>query len=198
MAGNFFRGTSTDQVKCSNQDLKLIKKLEKEGQFPPHFKQSVDMKKVSMDVMKPWISKRIMELLGDEDDIVVEFCIGHLTDSAESGTAIDPKKLQVEMSGFLETKAQAFCSELWKYLLSAQQSPVGVPKEFVDLKKAELKEKKDEADRIQEELKRRRQDLEAMQKQASKADSRRSDRSRSRGGRRSPERQSRSRRKFDD
>ena len=27
---------------------------------------------VSMDVMKPWIAKRITELLGFEDDIVVE------------------------------------------------------------------------------------------------------------------------------
>lgn len=28
-----------------------------------------------MDVMKPWIAKRITELLGFEDDIVVE-CLG--------------------------------------------------------------------------------------------------------------------------
>ena len=28
--------------------------------------------KVSMDVMKPWIAKRITEMLGFEDDIVVE------------------------------------------------------------------------------------------------------------------------------
>ena len=29
---------------------------------------------VSMDVMKPWIAKRITEMLGFEDDIVVESC----------------------------------------------------------------------------------------------------------------------------
>mmetsp|Transcript_54523 Transcript_54523/g.127430 ORF Transcript_54523/g.127430 Transcript_54523/m.127430 type:complete len:190 (+) Transcript_54523:56-625(+) len=184
MAGNFFRGTSVDQVSCANPDTKLLKKLEKEGGFPKHFKEKVDMKKVSMDVMKPWISKRIMELLGNEDDIVVDYCIGHLSEAAETGVPVNPKKLQVDLTGFLETKAQAFCSELWQYLLSAQQSPVGVPKEFVEQKKAELKEKKDEAERIQQELKRRREDLEAQQRQA---ETRRRERSRSRG-RQSPER----------
>eukprot|EP00971_Amphidinium_carterae_P333099 6467621-Amphidinium_carterae.1 len=46
MAGNFFRGTSVDQVSCANPDTKLLKKLEKEGGFPKHFKEKVDMKKV--------------------------------------------------------------------------------------------------------------------------------------------------------
>lgn len=33
----------------------------------------VDMTKVSMDYMRPWIAKKIVELLGFEDDIVIEF-----------------------------------------------------------------------------------------------------------------------------
>ena len=33
----------------------------------------VDMSKVSLDTIKPWITQRVTQLLGVEDDIVVEF-----------------------------------------------------------------------------------------------------------------------------
>merc|ERR1719203_67438 len=99
MAGNFFRGTSTDQVKCVDADQKLVKKLEKDGRFPKHFSQKVNMNKVSMDVMKPWITQRITELLGFEDDIVIEFCITQLEEPPEKG--LDPKMLQVNLTGFM-------------------------------------------------------------------------------------------------
>mmetsp|Transcript_90206 Transcript_90206/g.160670 ORF Transcript_90206/g.160670 Transcript_90206/m.160670 type:complete len:238 (-) Transcript_90206:79-792(-) len=160
----FFRGTNTDQVKHVNAEQKLIKQLTKDKKFPEHYSKKVDMSKVSMDVMKPWITKRITELLGFEDDIVVDFCVAQLHEPGEKG--MDPKLLQVNMTGFMERKAAPFCSELWTHLLSAQDSPVGVPREFIDQKKEELKQKKEEAERVQEELKRRRQDLE----DAAKAD----------------------------
>lgn len=38
----------------------------------------VDMAKVNMDVMRPWISERVYELLGFEDDVVPEFICGLL------------------------------------------------------------------------------------------------------------------------
>eukprot|EP00933_Yihiella_yeosuensis_P021580 TRINITY_DN17051_c0_g2_i1.p1 TRINITY_DN17051_c0_g2~~TRINITY_DN17051_c0_g2_i1.p1 ORF type:complete len:256 (-),score=63.74 TRINITY_DN17051_c0_g2_i1:91-858(-) len=154
----FFRGTSTDQVKHVNAEQKLIKTLSKNKQFPEHFSQKVEMSKVSMDVMKPWIAKRITELMGFEDDIVVDFCVAQLEENHEKG--LDPKMLQVNMTGFMERKAAPFCSELWKHLLSAMESPVGVPREFIDQKKDELKQKREEAERVQDELKRRRQELE--------------------------------------
>mmetsp|Transcript_77851 Transcript_77851/g.241287 ORF Transcript_77851/g.241287 Transcript_77851/m.241287 type:complete len:197 (-) Transcript_77851:52-642(-) len=157
MAG-FFRGTSTDQVKCVNAEQKLIKELDKKARFPAHFSQKVNMSKVSMDVMKPWIAQRITELMGFEDDIVVDYCTTQLSEVPEKG--LDPKMLQVNMTGFMERKAAPFCSELWKHLLSAQESPVGVPREFIDKKKEDLQQKREEAERVQEELKRRRQELE--------------------------------------
>ena len=36
------------------------------------------MKKVNLDVIKPWISKRITEMLGFEDDVVIDFCFNML------------------------------------------------------------------------------------------------------------------------
>ena len=36
------------------------------------------MTKVKIDVIKPWITKRITEILGFEDDVVIEFCFNLL------------------------------------------------------------------------------------------------------------------------
>merc|ERR1719188_2183434 len=145
--------------------MKLMKKLEKEGRFPAHFSRKVDISKVSMEVLRPWITRRVTELLGFEDDIVVEFCITHLEEKSEKG--LDPKVLQVNLTGFMERKAAPFCSELWTHLLSAQESPVGVPRDFIDQKKEELRQKREEAERVQEELRRRRRDLEEATRGAS-------------------------------
>lgn len=184
-----------DQVKCQNKENKIIKELEKKGKFPDHYKEKVSMKKVSMDVMKPWIARRITELMGFEDEIVVEYCISQLENPPETG--LDPKMLQISMTGFMERKAGAFCSELWKNLLSAQASPVGVPQEFLERKKQELEKKRHEADRVKEELARRRAELEAANEGA--APPRRHSRSRSpqgdRGGSSSPK--PRRRRRFE-
>merc|ERR1719422_1680525 len=111
-----------------------------------------------MDVMRPWIAQRITELLGFEDDIVVEYCVTHLVEKHEKG--LDPKLLQVNMTGFMERKAAPFCSELWQHLLSAQASPVGVPQEFIEQKKQDLQQKRDQAEKVQAELKRRKKELE--------------------------------------
>jgi len=156
----FYRGTSTDQVThFKDTDKKLVEQMEKKKQFPAHFSESVDMKKVSLDVIKPWIRKRICELMGLEDDIVIEYCIQQLSEELPPGKKLDPKTLQLNLTPFMERKAKLFCNELWTHLLSAQQSPVGVPQSFIDLKKQELQEKKDKAEALQQELDRRRAEM---------------------------------------
>ena len=42
------------------------------------------MSKVKLDVIKPWIAKRIIELLGIEDDIVIEFVFSQLEEKVDS------------------------------------------------------------------------------------------------------------------
>lgn len=51
----------------------------------------------------------------------------------------DPKDIQITLTGFLEEKTAKFMHELWTLLLSAQESPSGVPKEIIDAKKESLK-----------------------------------------------------------
>ncbi|KAL9933542.1 hypothetical protein V8E36_007718 [Tilletia maclaganii] len=104
--------------------------------FPDSFKQSVDLRKVQMQVIRPWITARVTELLGIEDDVVAEYATSLLEDPTVPSP--DPRKLQVALMGFLDQHAAVFVEELWKLLLSAQQSIGGIPQEFVERKKKEL------------------------------------------------------------
>lgn len=38
------------------------------------------MRKVELSVIKPWIAKKIVELLGFEDDVLIEYVSGILED----------------------------------------------------------------------------------------------------------------------
>ena len=41
--------------------------------FPKEYEQKVDFKKVNIEAMKPWIAKRVTELLGIEDEVLVGY-----------------------------------------------------------------------------------------------------------------------------
>ena len=40
------------------------------------------MRKVNLPVIKPWIAKKVIELLGSDDEVVVEYAMGLLEDPA--------------------------------------------------------------------------------------------------------------------
>ena len=40
------------------------------------------MRKVNLPVIKPWIVKKVIELLGFDDEVVVEYAMGLLEDPA--------------------------------------------------------------------------------------------------------------------
>jgi serine/arginine repetitive matrix protein 1 len=76
----FFKGTSTDQDRrFADKELKLLRTMK----FPPEFDQKVDMRKVNLQVMKPWIAKKVVELVGFEDEVVVEYAMGLLEDKSK-------------------------------------------------------------------------------------------------------------------
>lgn len=51
----------------------------------------------------------------------------------------DPKEIQINITGFLNSKnARIFLSELWDLLLSAMQDPEGVPAALIEAKKMEI------------------------------------------------------------
>ncbi|CAM9238917.1 unnamed protein product, partial [Phaeothamnion confervicola] len=131
MSSNFYRGTQVGQdSKYGEADKKVMKKMK----FARCLQTKVEISKVNMDVMGKWISERITALLGVEDEIVVGTCINFLT--AESTP--DPKKLQLQMTVFLEKATGSFMEELWTLLLDAQASRGGIPSAFLEQKKREL------------------------------------------------------------
>jgi len=106
------------------------------------------MKKVKFDVIKPWISQKITELLGFEDEVLIGYIYSLLEEKQEP----DPKHLQINITGFLAKDASQFVLELWKLLLSAQNNIGGIPPEFLEKKKEEIKARKAEQERVKAEL----------------------------------------------
>ncbi|KNZ80113.1 PWI domain-containing protein [Termitomyces sp. J132] len=113
--------------------------------FPPEFEKKVDMRKVNIAVIRPWIAKKIVELVGFEDEVVVEYAMGLLED--ESQPTPDPKKMQINLTGFLTKDTPVFMTALWKLLLEAQDDVAGVPRTFVEEKKAEMRRNRENGTR---------------------------------------------------
>ena len=41
------------------------------------------MRKVNLQVIRPWVAKKVIELLGIEDEVVVEYAMGLMEDTRE-------------------------------------------------------------------------------------------------------------------
>ncbi|KAI3992255.1 hypothetical protein MKX01_029976 [Papaver californicum] len=148
MSGGFFRGTSADQdTRFSNKQAKLLKSQK----FAPELDHLVDIRKVKMDVVKPWIATRVTEFLGFEDEVLINFIYGLL-----EGKDINGKEVQIQLTGFMEKNTGKFMKELWNLLRSAEQNASGVPQQFLDAKEEEIRKKKEEADRITLEIQKKR------------------------------------------
>ncbi|XP_048137302.1 serine/arginine repetitive matrix protein 1 isoform X2 [Rhodamnia argentea] len=117
----------------------------------PNFVFQVDMAKVKMDVMKPWIATRVTELLGFEDEVLINFIYGLL-----DGKEVNGKEVQIQLTGFMEKNTGKFMKELWTLLLSAQKNTSGVPQQFLDAKEEESRKKQVEANRIADEIRKNR------------------------------------------
>merc|ERR1712083_493186 len=183
----YFRGTSADQ---DNRFSDKEKKLMKQMKFEEVLGKKVDMTKVKLDVLKPWITKRISEMLKMEDDVVVEFIFNQLEEKEP-----DPRKIQINLTGFLNGKyARIFMGELWALLDSAQNSENGIPVELVNAKMDEIKTRKSEDEKMQEKLKRLAETVGAEAEASRDRDRGSRRRSRSRDRRRSRSRDNRRRR----
>lgn len=148
MSGGFFRGTSADQdTRFSNK----MKKLLKSQKFAPELDVTIDTSKVQMDVIKPWVATRVTELLGFEDEVLINFIYGMLEEKN-----VDGKHVQIQLTGFMEKNTGKFMKELWSLLMSAQSNVSGIPQQFLDQKAEETRLKKAESERIAAELQRKR------------------------------------------
>ncbi|KAH9956278.1 PWI domain-containing protein, partial [Russula dissimulans] len=145
----FFKGTSADQDRrFSDKELKLLKTIKFPSQcasslhhiLRPNYVLQVDMRKVNLQVIRPWVAKKVVELVGLEDEVLVEYAMGLLED--ESQPTPDPKKMQINLTGFLTDSTPEFMVALWNLLIEAQASPAGIPRSFVEEKKEEMRRNK--------------------------------------------------------
>jgi serine/arginine repetitive matrix protein 1 len=153
------RGTSASQDgRYLAQEKKLLAKMT----FPACFDQRVDMRKVQREVVNQWVTERITQLLGFEDDIVVSMAINLLEPKVDE--RLDPRQLQVALTGFLEKQAGAFMEELWLLLLSAQSNPTGIPSAILDKKKQEMQSIAQEKDKLKKVLDAKRAEVEGQKR----------------------------------
>uniref|UniRef100_T1HRG1 Serine/arginine repetitive matrix protein 1 n=2 Tax=Rhodnius prolixus TaxID=13249 RepID=T1HRG1_RHOPR len=175
-----YTGTTAEQDnRFSDKEKKLMKVMK----FGDCLTKRVDMSKVKLDTIKPWIAKKITEVLGMEDDVIVEFVFNQLEDEKFP----DPKKMQINLTGFLNGKnARVFMTDLWELLLSAQDSPTGIPEILMEMKKEEIKKRMEEQERMNEISKK-------LEKREREEKERRRDRSRDRKRSRSRDRRDKDR-----
>ena len=142
-----------------------IKKLIGKTKFPANFKEKVNMSKVNMETMAPWIQSEVEKYVGFDDDVLVGYVQSQLV--PPDGSPVDPRAVQMNLMGFLEKHTSTFMAELcalnpspdpspnshlaptltrtltpaptltrWSLLLSAQRHPMGIPEEFIERKRA--------------------------------------------------------------
>lgn len=58
--------------------------------------------------------------------------------------------MQINLTGFLEKNTQPFILDLWKLLISAQQSKSGIPQKFLEEKKQEIMRNKEHQESLQQ------------------------------------------------
>lgn len=142
-------------------------KLLASRKWPAEFSDQVDMTRISLDAIRPWIESRITQLLGDEDEIVNEYCIAQLEAFDPVDKTVDPREIQLNLEGFLGMEGGAtFTWELWNLLLSAQLNSAGVPEQLIEQQRKESDAKQKEADRMKKEIEQKRESQRIENEQA--------------------------------
>ena len=144
MSVSSYRGVSQEQ---DPRFAEKQKKLLASTRFPACFKERVDMRKVALDVVKPWIAARVTEYMGFDDEVLSAY-VASLLDQQNGTKPIDPRTVQLSLVGFMEEHAAPFVERLWRLLLSAQTEVGGIPTEILEAKKAEIKAQVLEQQRI--------------------------------------------------
>ena len=117
MSGGFFRGTSVSQdARFADKASLLLQSL----RFPSVYRRKVDLSLVRLDEVSRWVQRRVVELVGLEDEVLVGLVVSTLSQARAAKREVDPRQLQLDLTGFLSGDAEAFTSALWQLLLDQQ------------------------------------------------------------------------------
>lgn len=99
-----FHGRQSADTNRGIQDgeTKMLTEMKKKGLFSANYKKSIDMRKIKFETLKPWIAKKCEELMGFDDDIVVEYVYSQLEfEKTDVDQKVEPEKLQMNLTPFL-------------------------------------------------------------------------------------------------
>lgn len=72
------------------------------------------MDRVNLDVLKPWITAKLNDILGLEDDVVIEYVFSQLEEKS-----LNPKVMQINLTGFLNARrAREFMGIISSFILN--------------------------------------------------------------------------------
>lgn len=84
------------------------------------------MSRVNLDVLKPWITAKLNEILGMEDDVLNEYVFSQLEEKT-----LNPKVMQINLTGFLNARrAREFMGELATIIFSSLLFPQYLDEKF--------------------------------------------------------------------
>ncbi|KAG5354489.1 Serine/arginine repetitive matrix protein 1 [Yarrowia sp. B02] len=127
-----FRGVPVSEAEARQRQERDLAKL----RVPKIFREQVDMTKVNRPIINRWITKKLDELLPD-DDIILDYTLELL-----SSDKPNIKEIQLNLNGFLEESTGKFCKELWELLVAAQEDKDGIPPQLIAMKKEEMEREK--------------------------------------------------------
>ena len=80
----------------------------------PILSTRIDVKKIDRNATNLWISAKLTELLGTEDEILE----GMVQNSLDGTKELDPKTMIIELHTFLSDQSEVFVTELWTFLVN--------------------------------------------------------------------------------
>ena len=110
--------------------------------FPAVYSESLsadDLQRIQLPVLTGWIHATVAALLGFEDDVVSSLVVNTLQQHKERRQPLDPRDLQLTLTGFLEQAAPTFVESLWRLMLSAAKEPSGIPRQLLNSTMADMK-----------------------------------------------------------
>ena len=63
------------------------------------------MRKVNLQVIRPWVTKKVVELLGLDDELVVEYAMGLLEDESQPVKSHPPPCYSLSSSSWTDSRS---------------------------------------------------------------------------------------------
>ena len=128
------QGTSVSQdARFSDKQRSLLRSVTWPAVYRSEL-SAADLQRVRLSVLTPWIHQTLAALLGFEDEVVSSLVVNTLQQYADGKQAVDPRELQLTLTGFLEQAAGTFVEALWRLLVSAAREESGIPQQLIDSK----------------------------------------------------------------